>query len=252
MTAFRQSNMLLLMQQVVTSVGILAGSSVGLLQCRHLEWGMAQKSLGVVLLYNANVAFALGSLSKLNVPMYNVLKRLTPIFVLGGKMLFSFGRSDPPSQQVSGAVAVMILSTLVAGAGDLAFDLNGYLLGLTSCVLQAAYLLLVERTGTEKELNSTELMLYNGVLSAPFLLVVTLLNGEFAATPGALSQAQDETGFLLFWVLLGFTLVGGCILNYALFLCTMTKYARIPAASASLPVSIPPLSPFFLELPRAF
>ena len=37
----------------------------------------------VALLYNANVAFALASLGKMNIPMYNTMKRLTPALVLG-------------------------------------------------------------------------------------------------------------------------------------------------------------------------
>lgn len=38
----------------------------------------------------------------------------------------------------------------MAGFGDLSFDLSGYSAALISCALQTSYLLLVERTGTEK------------------------------------------------------------------------------------------------------
>ena len=52
------------------------------------------------------------------------------------------GVRSPPASCSSGC--------LLSGAGDLSFDLNGYLWAITSCVLQSAYLILVERTGTEK------------------------------------------------------------------------------------------------------
>lgn len=38
----------------------------------------------------------------------------------------------------------------MAGLGDLSFDWRGYSAALTSCALQSTYLLLVERSGTEK------------------------------------------------------------------------------------------------------
>ena len=41
-------------------------------------WGLAP----VTLLYVSNVAFALMGLQNLNIPMYNTLKRLTPVIVL--------------------------------------------------------------------------------------------------------------------------------------------------------------------------
>ena len=40
----------------------------------------------VTLLYVSNVAFALMGLQNLNIPMYNTLKRLTPVIVLAVKV----------------------------------------------------------------------------------------------------------------------------------------------------------------------
>ena len=42
----------------------------------------------VTLLYVGNVAFALMSLQNLNIPMYNTLKRMTPVIVLVTKVHF--------------------------------------------------------------------------------------------------------------------------------------------------------------------
>ena len=47
-----------------------------------------------------------------------------------------------------------------------------YTFALLSCVLQAAYLILVERSGAEKGVGTTELLYINALLSLPFLAVV--------------------------------------------------------------------------------
>ena len=47
-----------------------------------------------------------------------------------------------------------------------------YVCALTSCMLQASYLLLVEKSGAEKGIGSTELLYYNALLSLPFILGV--------------------------------------------------------------------------------
>ena len=51
-------------------------------------------------------------------------------------------------------------------------DACRYVCALTSCMLQASYLLLVEKSGAEKGIGSTELLYYNALLSLPFILVV--------------------------------------------------------------------------------
>lgn len=42
-----------------------------------------------------------------------------------------------------------------------------------SCMLQAAYLILVERSGAERGVGTTELLYTNALLSLPFLAVVS-------------------------------------------------------------------------------
>ena len=47
-----------------------------------------------------------------------------------------------------------------------------YVCALLSCGLQTGYLLLVERSGAEKGVGTSELLFYNALLSIPFLLTV--------------------------------------------------------------------------------
>lgn len=174
--------------------------------------------------YNANVAFALGSLAKVSVPTYNTLKRMTPAIVLIANKAFKL--KPDPTRAVVLTVAVIVLGCLVAGYGDLAFDPLGYVMGLTSCVLQAAYMICVEKTGAEKGVSSVELMVYNALLSAPPLAALVACTGELGAglakVSDALSSSSAEAGFIATFVT---ALLAGMLLNYALFLCTLTNSA---------------------------
>lgn len=55
---------------------------LGYAQYPRLSWSKAKSLTPVTVLYIANVGFALLSIQHLNIPMYNSLKRLTPVLVL--------------------------------------------------------------------------------------------------------------------------------------------------------------------------
>ena len=63
-----------------------------------------------------------------------------------------------------------------------------YLCALTSSGLQTCYLLLVERSGVSSDVSTTELLLYNALLSLPFLLLVC----QAALTSAHMASAQHE------------------------------------------------------------
>ena len=172
--------------------------------------------------YNANVAFALGSLAKVSVPTYNTLKRMTPAIVLIANRVFRL--KPDPSRSVVLTITVVIFGCLVAGYGDLEFDPLGYVMGLTSCMLQASYMICVEKTGAERGVSSVELMVYNALLSAPPLAGIVFFTGEFGSGMGRVAEsiAVRDTGFI---VTLVAALLAGMLLNYALFLCTLTNSA---------------------------
>lgn len=61
-----------------------------LVQFTALNWQRAYSLAPVTLLYVSNVAFALMGLQNLNIPMYNTLKRLTPVIVLVARVSSCF------------------------------------------------------------------------------------------------------------------------------------------------------------------
>lgn len=111
---------------------------------RPLSLARARELSGISLLYTANTAFALFGLKTLSIPAYSTLKRLTPAVVLAAKAAL---RGALPQRGICVSVALLVGGSLVAGAGDLAFDALGYGFALLSCTSQAAYLLLVEGSG---------------------------------------------------------------------------------------------------------
>ena len=161
--------------------------------------------------YNANTAFALMGLQNLNVPMYSTLKRLTPMIVLSSKAVMT---GQLPPRQVTGAVLVVVLGCFIAGMGDFSFNLRGYIFALMSCSLQASYLLLVEHSGAEKGVGSLELLVYNSVLSIPFLLLMLAFTGELWTAAGAFQRVWSaHPHFPALFMLCAFM---GCLLNFSL------------------------------------
>eukprot|EP01062_Namystynia_karyoxenos_P035915 TRINITY_DN26199_c0_g1_i1.p1 TRINITY_DN26199_c0_g1~~TRINITY_DN26199_c0_g1_i1.p1 ORF type:complete len:364 (+),score=78.67 TRINITY_DN26199_c0_g1_i1:94-1092(+) len=216
---FPHSNVLLLAQMILTVAGVLLCRAAGLVRLRKVTAASARSAAPVALFYNANVAFALAALQGMNIPMYQTLKRTTPCIVLGASAVL---RARRPPWQVAAAVGTITAGTVIAGLGDFDFDLKAYGYAMSSCLLQATYLLLTERSGDDG-MSSTELLLFNSALSTPFLLLISLATGELrAAIPLLAAGGVDSAGLGVMVVLAA--AMGG-LLNYSLFLCTMLNSA---------------------------
>lgn len=213
-------NSFLALQMGVSIIIVYVMKAWGLTTVKPLQVNSAKSLLPVVFFYNTNVAFALAAVRALSIPVYHVLKRLTPVMVLVGKFLIG---GNPPSKEITLSVLTVVSGCLMAGFGDLSFDLSGYSAALMSCALQSTYLILVERSGSEKGFNSMELLLYNGILSLPVLLAIILGTGEVWESVQSIKTQFAET--VLFLPLLISTLLMGSLLNYCLFLCTLCNSA---------------------------
>lgn len=216
---YTHSMTLLALQQAATAFLIYFGGKLKIVAVRGLEWRTSKKLLALSLFYNANVAFALASLRGINIPMYIALKRLTPLTVLIAG--FFFGKAKP-SGKVSLSVLLTALGVIIAALGDFSFDPMGYTMALTSVFFQTAYLVLVERSGGDDGLSSTELMLYNSILSLPFLVIYIIGTGELAvAGPELLAKMES----LDFSAMVTLSLIMGIVLNFTMFLCTIVNSA---------------------------
>ncbi|KAG2483882.1 hypothetical protein HYH03_017276 [Edaphochlamys debaryana] len=214
-------NCVMVLQMAATAALLHPLLTAGYLDFPRFSWHKCRRLFWITALYTANVGFALFGLKTLNIPMYNVLKRLTPMIILVVKAVI---RRRLPPLQISLSVLLVVAGCVVAGIGDLSFDLWGYLFALMSCLVQAGYLLLVEFQGDEG-VGTTELLYYNALTSLPFLLAVVGATGEAGALRGAYAAALAAHGFGALWGTLLSAALMGCLLNYALFLCTVNNSA---------------------------
>jgi len=168
--------------------------------------------LPISLLYSINVSVALSALTTLNIPMYGVLKRLGTLFVMFGES-FVLGKYSSPTTQRS--CLVIVAGAIIAGAGDLTFDISAYLLACVSCIAQAAYLIYVAKTGAEKDINSFGLLFYNSLLAIPFVLMTSIVTGELwkVMEYPKLWEMDFQACFIA-------NLILGSMLNYSMFFCT--------------------------------
>lgn len=98
-------NSFLALQMVASIVVVYTMQLWNLATVRPLQINAAKALLPVVFFYNTNVAFALAAVRALSIPVYHVLKRLTPVMVLIGKFLMG---GDPPSKQVTLSVVTVV------------------------------------------------------------------------------------------------------------------------------------------------
>jgi len=215
---FKDSNAMLLLQMLAASATVLLARAGGAIELAPLSLTRARALAPIAALYCSNTAAALASLDGLSVPMYTVLKRMTPACILVAGA--ASGKPVPPA--VAASVWVTLAGCLLAGYGDLGFDAKAYALAGSSCVLQTAYLLAVQNASTG--LSSWEMLLYNSLLSAPLLLFFTAATGELGHAAGAL-RAAAASGQYRFLATFGAALVLGCLLNFAIFLCTRVNSA---------------------------
>lgn len=235
------SNSFLLFQMGSSLFLLYLLSALGLLSLPPVDLKSARALSGVVFFYNANVAFALAAVQALSIPVYHVLKRLTPVFILLIKV--SLGGAFPPPELL-GAVSTIVAGCFFAGAGDLGFDMMGYVFAVISCLLQSAYLIQVERSGSEKGYSSNELLVYNALLSLPVLMLLTLATGEIQLSLLALVDlTHSSPHFLAIFIA---SLLMGVLLNYSLFLCTQTNSALATSIVGALRSVLGTVLGFFL------
>ncbi|CAI5943744.1 unnamed protein product [Closterium sp. NIES-65] len=157
----------------------------------------------------------MAALSRVNIPMYGVLKSATTPFVLLLDFLLRAKRASPRIQL---AVYTTALGGVVAGTGDLTFDLPGYVLALSSALATAAYVVIVGKLGEELQLDSFTLLLYNNCWSLPFAFLLVAANGELPAVQRVL-QSRDA----VFLVCFALSCASAFILNLATYLCTLVN-----------------------------
>ncbi|GIL88330.1 hypothetical protein Vretimale_15073 [Volvox reticuliferus] len=133
---------ILLTQTITTVIVLRAMAALEFISVPPLRAVRVRQLASLSICYTLHAVLVLYSLAFLSVPMYNTLKRLTPVMVLAAKAVME---RRWPDVQTTFSVLLIVSGCMVAGAGDLSFDGQGYTLALVCAFMQAAYILLAEK-----------------------------------------------------------------------------------------------------------
>ncbi|XP_063723748.1 uncharacterized protein LOC134851548 [Symsagittifera roscoffensis] len=211
--------------------------------CKVISLSNYSMKLGSSLLlpsvcYIASSSFALLCLNGLNIPMYNVLKRLCPLFnvFLGYFLLHKYHISA----KVFASVLLITLGSILAGYGDLSFQLDAYAYGILSSIAQSIYLLMVQKSSKEDNLSVLDISYITAVNAFPLCLSAIFIFDEF-------SKLRDFHGWFLEGFLFHFSLVtvSGTVLVYSQFLCTAVTSALTTSLGATMKSVLTTIIGFF-------
>jgi ABC-type proline/glycine betaine transport system permease subunit len=163
---------------------------------------IAKKLFPLSIIYLVNVCFGLLAVRLLSIPVYTVIKRLTPLPTL---VLDYFIRSktQPPLALVG--VLLLILGPIILAQGDLDYNLFGYLVGLGAVGFQALFLIAVS-WNNDSGISETDLSWYNSLLTIPPLIIAMCIFESDVLN----HKAWSETGFIPFLIV--FALLGATFL----------------------------------------
>jgi len=167
------------------------------------------------ILYSANTALALVALNGMNVPMYNALRRCSP---LASMILAYLVFTKKPTKKIFISIIIITSGAIIAAHGDLTFDLKAYVFGSFSVLLMALNLTMVQYNGSEKMFSTNDLTYINALNCIPALGCVCLYQFSEIMMTNPFKDYRFLPTFLI-------VISSGCLLNYSMFLCTTTNSA---------------------------
>lgn len=178
----------------------------------------------IALFYSLHSVLSLKALSGLNIPIYIMFKRCTPLanLILSIFIFKNMDSKTKHSKKIIFSIVCMTIGVIIAGIGDITFDLSSYIYCGFSVICQALYLSTIQRYGeTHKTESSLQTFYQCSVLSIPLLTVYFLFSNETKTVPKDFSYS-NEIGFLL---VLALVIVSGSLLCFSQFWCTMKNNA---------------------------
>jgi drug/metabolite transporter (DMT)-like permease len=120
-----------------------------------------------------------------------------------------------PSKAKISSLLIILAGALIAGSGDLSFDLLSYSYVIANNLFTSAYLVAIKKLDKGPKLDAFAKVYYNSLLSIPFLLVIAFLNGEMERL-SSFEYLHDQ-GFQLAFL---FSCILAFGVNCATFWCT--------------------------------
>jgi len=208
---FPYSNMLTLGQMIFSIVFLVSMKRIGVIKYPDFSWDYAKKLLPLAIYFTLMAASGLWALALVNVPVFSALRRLATLIVIVGER-FVLGKITPPDE--TNSVVLMVFGAIIAGWGDLTFDLLGYTLILFNCFVTAGYLIYIAKKKQETGLNTFGLMFYCNFLSLPGVALIVYFT-ELDGMGGY--PYYSNVGFQICFLM---SSVQAFLLNYFIFLCS--------------------------------
>jgi len=208
---FDASNFLTLGQIVFSLVFLMVMKANKQLDYEDFSVATAQTLFPLAAAFVGMVVTGLAALIYVNVPIYSALRRLTTFIVIVWQYLL-LNKSVPQNELLS--VILMVFGAMVAGWGDLTFDLYGYFLTGINCIVTAWYLVLIAKKSQETGIKTFGLMFYNNVLSLPIMIVICYI------TEWDIIINFDKWWDIGFQICFIMSCLQAFLLNYFLFLCS--------------------------------
>jgi solute carrier family 35 protein len=191
--------------------------------------------------YCLHSVLSLKALDGLNIPVYTIFKRCTPLaslvlscFLFKNKRRPHEESIETPvsnsieqryknhSRQITMAILAMTSGVVIAGLGDLNFEFYSYFYCGISVVCQAFYFSFIQKCG-ESDKNSLQVLYECSIISIPFLFFAFLNTKEYET----LLSHNTNFSFTNFYFVSTFVLVVsiGSLLCFAQFWCTISNNA---------------------------
>lgn len=201
-----------LVQLIVTVIVLEVLKLLRLVTFPALSVSSIRDVMPLPLIHLANLLVGLGSTQSLSIPMFQVLRRFTVLFVMIGEITILRKRF---SKLTVITVVAMLGGVIIAFIGDLAYDSYGYTLVLLNDLFTAAYSIYLKKINDKKLMGKLGLMYYNSIVSLPLSLLAFILSGEF-------QTVKVYAGWSDPWFCAQFVLINvlGFVLMYSAILCT--------------------------------
>mmetsp|Transcript_22189 Transcript_22189/g.69271 ORF Transcript_22189/g.69271 Transcript_22189/m.69271 type:complete len:318 (-) Transcript_22189:49-1002(-) len=221
---FPSSSLLLLAECAATAGMLRAASEYGRYKpwsaqiLRHLPALTAAKAVNMYLSFMA--------MQRTSIPVYNVLKRLNPVFSLLVDRVVRGAQANSGEQL---GVLLICVGTLSTGVGDLEFDLVGYVVATVAAVGQSLYIVL-SRHASDKVtgLGHVDLLFYTSFFNLMIFGPLATLDVDavlrFCEAPGELRRVLCLSPPYI---------VMGAILNFTTFWCTTVNSPLATGVSGS-------------------
>mmetsp|Transcript_24377 Transcript_24377/g.75924 ORF Transcript_24377/g.75924 Transcript_24377/m.75924 type:complete len:404 (-) Transcript_24377:47-1258(-) len=150
------------------------GAALGILEPMPLEIELLRRMVPVAVLFCLMLWTSGKALRYCSMPFFTVLKNLGVV----GITCYEYMRfHNPVSPAIAVSLALMILASLVAGAGDLTASPEGVLWMLTNVIVTVAYLAVLKEC-TPPNVSSSSKTLHNNVLTCVLFFLAALSSGQ--------------------------------------------------------------------------